>query len=166
MELLIVRHGPAGDRKAWRDSGRPDAERPLTQDGRRKARAAARGLAEVLDGVGLVATSPWKRAAQTADLLAAEFGAKVLAVPALVPDRPFEDLSAWLASRREKRLALVGHEPHLSEFATWLMTGRAESALALKKSQALLLDLHSPGPGGATLLWSVPPRLLRALGGG
>jgi phosphohistidine phosphatase SixA len=66
MELLIVRHGPAGDRESWHATGRPDTERPLTKDGRRKARAAAAALAHVIDGVELVATSSWTRAAQTA----------------------------------------------------------------------------------------------------
>jgi phosphohistidine phosphatase len=163
MELLIVRHGPAGDRKEWRASHRPDKERPLTKDGRRKTRAAARGLASVLDAVELVATSPWTRAAQSAEFLAAAFGAKIVALPELVPDRSYEELAAWLKNRREKRVALVGHEPHLSGFASWLMTGRDGSVLGLKKSQALLLDLKSPAPGGATLLWSLPPRQLRAL---
>ena len=163
MELLIVRHGPAGDREKWRASGRPDPERPLTKDGRRKTREAVRGLAELVGAVDLVATSPWTRAVQTAEFVAEAFGAKAVELSELVPGRPFEELAAWLKSRREGRVALVGHEPALSEFASWLMTGRGASVLKLKKSQALLLELKSPVPGGATLVWSLPPRQLRAL---
>jgi phosphohistidine phosphatase len=163
MELLIVRHGPAGERETWRARGRSDTERPLTKDGRRKARAAALGLARVLDGVDLVATSPWTRAAQTAELLAEAFGAKAAEFPELIPDRRFEDLLARLKTLRERRVALVGHEPHLSRFVSWLLTGRDHSLLRLKKSQALLLELKIPAPGAAELVWSLPPRQLRAL---
>jgi phosphohistidine phosphatase len=163
MELLIVRHGPAGDSAKWRASGRPDSERPLTKDGKRKTRAVARGLAVLVDSVDLIAASPWKRGAQTAQFLADEFGAKLTSRAELTPDREFEELARWLQSRHEARIALVGHEPHLSRFASWLMTGRDASVLRLKKSQALLLSLKSPVAGDAILVWSLPPRQLRAL---
>ena len=158
-----MRHGPAGDREKWRRTGRPDAERPLTKDGRRRAREAAAGLARAAGDVDLVATSPWTRAAQTAELVADACGGTIAARPELVPDRPFEELLAWLGARREGRVALVGHEPHLSRFASWLLTGRTRSALRLKKSQALLLELPRPAPGAAVLVWSLAPRQLRAL---
>ncbi len=166
MELLIVRHGPAGDaaeKAAWKRSGRPDSERPLTKDGRRKARAAARGLARVFGKAQLVATSPWTRAAQTAELLGEVFGAKTMEFPELIPDRKFEDLLARLKTLKQRRVVLVGHEPHLSRFGSWLLTGRDHSILRLKKSQALLLDLKTLAPGAAELIWSLPPRQLRAL---
>jgi phosphohistidine phosphatase len=167
MELLIVRHGPAGDaaeKAAWHRGGRPDSERPLTKDGKRRTRAAARGLAAVLDGVDLVATSPWARAARTAALVAEEFGAELVEFPELIPDRKFEDLLSRLKKLHERRVALVGHEPHLSRFASWLLTGREHSVLRLKKSQALLLELKTPAAGAAELVWSLTPRQLRALG--
>jgi phosphohistidine phosphatase len=167
MELLIVRHGPAGDsaeKAAWKRSGRPDSERPLTKDGRKKTRAAAAGLSRVVDGFRLVATSPFNRAAQTAGLFARALGADLVECPALVPDRPVEEALAWLKTRREKRLVFVGHEPHLSCFASYLLTGSDHSVLRLKKPQAILLDLKTLEPGGAQLVWSLPPRQLRALG--
>ena len=163
MELLIVRHGPAEDRARWRKTGRPDAERPLTKDGRRKTKAAARGMAELMRGVDVVAFSPWARAAQSAEFVSAAFAAKAVECPELIPDRPVAGLLAWLGGRTEKRVALIGHEPHLSRFASWLLTGREASVLSLKKSQALLLSLETASPGRATLLWSVPPRILRDL---
>lgn len=164
MELLILRHGPAGDPAKWAKSGRADRERPLTPDGRRKTAEAAAGLAEVFGRCDLVATSSWKRAAQTAALAAKalEAGAPV-ECPPLVPGSAQEDLLAWLKLRREKRLVLVGHEPSLSRFASWLMTGRPSAVLHLKKSQAVLLEMEKPAPGGAVLVWSLAPRQLRAL---
>ena len=166
MELLIVRHGPAGnavEKAAWKRSGRPDAERPLTKDGKRRTRAAARGLARVVDSVDLVATSPWTRAAQTAELVAKALDAKTIACPALIPGSALVDALEWLKTRREKNLVLVGHDPHLSRLASWLMTGEDHTILRLKKPQALLLEMKSFEPGGAELVWSLPPRQLRAL---
>ena len=166
MELLIVRHGPAGDdaeKAAWKRSRRPDSERPLTKDGRRRTRAAARGLARAVKKIDLVATSPWTRAAQTAELVAEAFGTKPVEWPELVPDRSFEDLLSRLKEVSMRRVALVGHEPHLSRFVSWLMTGQDHSILRLKKSQALLLELKTPEAGSAELVWSLPPRQLRSL---
>ncbi len=102
-------------------------------------------------------------ARQTAALLARELDAPVAACPALVPSRPFEELAAWLAAREEEKVALVGHEPHLSRFASWLLTGEPRSVLSLKKAQACLLELSEPASGKATLAWSLPPRVLRQL---
>lgn len=164
MELLIVRHGPAGDPAKWAKSGRADRERPLTPDGRRKTAEAAAGLAEAFGRCDLVATSPWKRAAQTAALVSKALGAgPPVECPPLVPGWALEDLVVWLKLRREKRIALVGHEPQLSRFASWLMTGKPDAVIQLKKSQAVLLELEKPAPGAAVLVWSLAPRQLRAL---
>jgi phosphohistidine phosphatase len=164
MELLIVRHGPAGDKDEWRKTGRPDAERPLTAEGRRKTAAAARGL-RGLAGADLVLTSPWKRAQQTAALVAAELDAPMEVTEALLPDREFEELARALRGAKKKSVAVVGHEPHLSGFATWLLIGgEGRPVLALKKGQAALLDTDGTA-GSATLLWSVAPKGLRGLAG-
>ena len=163
MKLLIIRHGQAGEREDWRATGRPDSERPLTKDGRRKTRAAARGLKDLVDGVDLVMSSPWTRAAQTAELVAEALGGKLATLDSLTPDRPYGDTLAWLKTRKEKRIALIGHEPHLSGLVSWLTVGLDRSILRLKKSQALLLYLPKTQAGAGELVWSIPPRQLRAL---
>ena len=160
MEILVVRHGLAGDKADWVKTGRRDSERPLTPEGRRKPHEAAKGL-KTLTEVQVVATSPWTRAKQTAVLLSRELDVPVTPCPALVPSRPFEELAAWLAGRKESKVALVGHEPHLSGFVSWLLTGDPRPVLSLKKAQACLLELTEPAPGKATLLWSIPPKVLR-----
>src|SRR6185503_18346353 len=125
------------------------SERPLTKDGLRRTRDAAAGIARVVEDCELVATSPWKRAAQTAAAVAKALDADLVECPALTPDAHLDDALAWLKTRKEKSLALVGHEPHLSELASWLLTGTKRSVLRLKKPQALLLDLKKLEPGSA-----------------
>lgn len=162
MEILVVRHGPAGDRAAWAKTGRRDSERPLTPDGRRRTREAAEGL-KTLAEVELVATSPWTRARQTAVILGGALGAPIEECPALVPSRPLEELAEWLFAREEKRVAVVGHEPHLSRFVSWLLTGAPRPLIVLKKAQAVLIEAAAPESGKAVLLWSLPPRVQRRL---
>ncbi len=162
MELLVFRHGLAGEREDWAKTGRPDSERPLTAEGRRKTEEAAEGAASLFEG-DLVATSPWTRAAQTAERLAEELGCPVAECPALLPSAPFEELAVWLEGLKEERVAIVGHEPHLSRFVSWLLGAEGRSVVSLKKAQALLLDLKKPARGRAVLLWSIPPRALRRL---
>ena len=51
-------------------------------------------------------------------------------------------------------VACVGHEPNLSQFAGWLLTGGEKSFLELRKGGACLLDFAGRvAPGNATLLW-------------
>ena len=69
MRLLFIRHAIAEDRDEWAKSGRPDAERPLTDRGRDRMRRAARGLARLLPRPDLIATSPYLRAAETAAIV-------------------------------------------------------------------------------------------------
>jgi broad specificity phosphatase PhoE len=67
VHLLLVRHAIAEERgAAWPD----DDQRPLSHDGARKWKRAARGLARVVPSVDLLLTSPLTRTFQTAEILA------------------------------------------------------------------------------------------------
>jgi phosphohistidine phosphatase len=160
MRLLIVRHAPAGDKETFAKTGRPDAERPLTGSGRQKMREAARGLRELLFGLDWIATSPLKRARQTAAVLAKIYGARVIELVELEPGAAPASLEKRLASMGET-VAVVGHEPHLSALTGYYLGGKAAP---LKKGGACLLEFGAaPKKGGAALVWSVPPKALRAL---
>lgn len=162
MELIILRHAPAGDKREWAKSGRPDPERPLTAQGRRRAKSAAEGLAALCGSADLVATSPWVRARRTAEPVAKALGARLVETPLLIPGASPAELSRWLTGLRKKRVVLVGHEPHLSGVVSWLMTGKTRPVVLLKKGQAVSLELPASGRN-AVLLWSLPPRALKRL---
>ncbi len=72
--LIVVRHGETEWSRLGRHTGRTDLG--LTDLGREQARAAAEVVVEVLDGrrIGLVFSSPRKRALATADLALSGFG--------------------------------------------------------------------------------------------
>lgn len=158
MKLLIVRHGLAGDKARWRG---PDSERPLTKEGRRKFKKAAEGLAR-LEDVDLVATSPFLRAVQTAELLAGECGARVEKVPALAPGRRPEEALAALAALRGEVVAVVGHEPGLGRLVG-LLCSATGLRLKLRKGGACLVDCGPrPRAAAGTLHWAMTADQLKA----
>jgi phosphohistidine phosphatase len=166
MQLLVIRHGMAGDRDEFAFTGRPDAERPLTKDGREKMKRAAEGLTTVCKRLDLIASSTLVRAVQTAEIVADEYGGMDLAtLDALAPERAPDDLLPWLRSHDQAlTIAVVGHDPHLSFLVGWLLTGRHESFVEIKKGGAVMLEFEDPPvAGGGLLVWSLTPGQLRKL---
>jgi phosphohistidine phosphatase len=160
VELLVVRHGISEDAA---ESGR-DADRALTRNGRERMAAEVRGLQRLELRVDRVLHSPWRRAVETAELLEPLAGGGAwreacehLAAP---PGR------ALLAALRGERLAVVGHEPWLTELIALLALGNPRSghALDLKKGGVAWLE-GEVRPGGMGLRALFTPRALRRLGG-
>jgi phosphohistidine phosphatase len=167
MKLLVIRHGVAGTRDEWAGTGRPDTHRPLTEEGRKKMRRAARGLRAVVPRIDVLASSPLVRATQTAEIVAAEYGDLPFdAIAELSPERRPDELLGWLRSQKPgTTVAVVGHEPHLGFLAGWLLTARNDSFVDFRKGGAVLLEFDDPPAGGnAVLAWALTPRQLRTLG--
>jgi phosphohistidine phosphatase len=166
FRVLVVRHAPAGDRAAYAKTGRPDAGRPLTERGRAKMKKAARGLRFLAGRVAAIATSPLTRARQTTALLAKQYPrARLTELTELEPGRDPAALLMRLKTLASP-VAAVGHEPQLSAFVAFCLGGPGLKA-PLKKGGACLLEFSGePRRGGASLLWSVPPKVLRALSKG
>lgn len=159
MHLYVIRHAIAEDAAPGQD----DAHRELTPDGEKKARRVIRGLRELDVDFERVLTSPWRRAAQTAALLAplcdvAPTETELLCQP------PRAELLALIAEHNATT-AVVGHEPWLSELVAWLAFGdvRHGDALDLRKAGVVWLE-GSAVPGAMTLRAFLPPRILRAVG--
>jgi phosphohistidine phosphatase len=159
-ELFIIRHAVAHERDAskWPN----DDQRPLTDDGIRKFQRAARGLSRLIEPPDELLTSTLTRARQTAALLvnAADFPAPIELAP-LRPDTPAKTLIAALAKRRPLRVAIVGHEPDLSQLLGVLL-GAAKARVELKKGACAQLSFTGRIEAGAGQLISLwPPRTLR-----
>src|SRR5262249_28006446 len=154
-EIIFLRHAPAGEREDWARSGRPDSERPLTMDGRRRAKEAAKGVAALVGKADLVAASPWTRAKETAAPAAKALGCPLVESNLLLPSRSAASLASWLAGLDGQRVVLVGHDPHLSRVIAWFLGSNGSRTVAMKKGQALLLEMPKAGAGQATLRWSL-----------
>jgi phosphohistidine phosphatase len=158
MLLYLIRHGKAA-------AGPIDAERALTADGIAEMRRVARRLAKLGVAFDATLTSPLVRARETADVLAeAGIAGAVEECAALAPGGTLEqalDRVARASARGAGRIALVGHEPGLSEWAARL-AGAPPGALELKKGGVVGRELpdRSPVEGRATLFWLTSPKLL------
>lgn len=163
MRICLVRHAIADERgPAYPD----DSLRPLTREGIERMGEAAAGIARLFVPA-LIVSSPYTRARQTADIVAA----------ALDPAAPVverselataDDLAlfTWTNERRVDDVAFVGHEPYLSATLALLLTGDAAGMAApFKKGAAALLSCpQGAAPGTAALEWFVQPAGLRAIG--
>jgi phosphohistidine phosphatase len=166
MRILIIRHAVAEERESFAKSAQDDALRPLTRQGRKKMRKAARGLARLVPAVDVIASSPLVRAVQTAEIVSEAFdGARFVQIAALSPRKPPAQLLEWLqAHPPEATVALVGHEPHLSTFLCWLLTGLQESFVVFKKGAATLVEAAHPVTAGrAKMLWLLKSSQLREI---
>src|SRR5690348_15421746 len=112
--VYFIRHGIAEEAETFDG---PDAERPLTAQGRAKMARIGKALVDLKVKPAQILTSPLVRARRTAEIVAKALGAR----------RPVEDdgrlaggfdyhlLGAILNDRvNVKSLMLVGHEPSMS----------------------------------------------------
>ena len=164
MDLYLVRHGIAfqRDQERWPDDG----DRPLTPQGEKRFRAAARGLGRLAPAVGANLSSPLVRAWRTAEILAEEAGWPApSSEPALAEGSP-QQLLELIRGDGYASAALVGHEPDLSRFASFLLAGAPGAVpIEMKKGGVACLRFDAaPAPGSALLRWFATPKLLRALG--
>jgi len=167
MQLLVIRHATAVTREASATSDADDAQRPLTDDGRRKMAVGAKGLRRLVPALDVLAASPFVRAQQTAAIVAKRYGdIPVVTTPSLRPDSAPSAFLTWLRAQDGNVVAIVGHEPHLGMLITWLLTGLAESRVPLGKGGASLLEFASaPRKGQAMLRWALLPSQLRRMAG-
>ncbi len=163
MQVLIIRHGKAEERGLLKR----DALRPLTPEGRKDMRKAARGLRALLDPPAVLAASPLVRARQTAEIVQTVFAGpeQLTELAQLAPGTPAKELLAWLTTQpRDATVALVGHEPDLSALVGYLLTGHERSLLELKKGAACLVEFGTRARAGeGRLLWALTAKQLRAL---
>jgi phosphohistidine phosphatase len=167
MRLLVVRHAIAEDREAFARSDKDDANRPLTSEGRRKMERAALGLKQLVPALDVLAASPYKRAFDTAEIIAGAYGGvTVERVPELAPGAGVDRVVGWLTGRHARgSVAVVGHEPDLSRLVCTLLAATNGPFLELRKGAACLLEFPGPvGKGAATLDWFLGPKHLRLLG--
>jgi phosphohistidine phosphatase len=165
LRLVLVRHAIAEEGgAAWPD----DDQRPLSRDGQRKWKQAARGLSGLVSPVDLLLTSPLVRTVQTAEILARALSpsARLQLFDPLRPDsRPVAIVAALRARSPAGTVVLVGHEPTLSELAASLL--HLQGPLAFRKGAAMAMTTRGLGSRGpARLEWFLTPRMLRELAGG
>ena len=160
MLLLLIRHAQA----AQRDDGQfpDDSIRPLVPKGRKTQGRMSRRLRRL----GLVPTSilssPWKRAWQTAGILARETGLgkkQRTQCPALATEPRLEAIAEAVGAHGpDDIVALVGHEPWMSELASQLLSGSpTRLAIDFPKSGVLGIEAETVGAASGRLKFFLVP---------
>jgi len=121
MTLYLIRHGHAEDRTVWH---RPDIERPLIEKGIKRAYKAFSRFLIKYAPPAIIISSEAVRAYQTADILSEICGIGYSMRSELNPGAEPEDYQTVLDSLDVAQpVALVGHEPDMSEFLSEYLTG-------------------------------------------
>lgn len=163
MLLIIVRHGIAEDRKTFKLKDKSDQHRPLTERGKKKFQVIAKKLKKFIGPIDLIVSSPLVRAEQTAKILQDEYPkVKFLQSETLAPASHSNDFAKWChqhVKKGTKCLVIIGHEPHLSQLASWLLFGSQQSHIKIKKGGCLALEINQAiGPKKGVLLWALTPK--------
>jgi phosphohistidine phosphatase len=175
MYLYLIRHGIAVEQDPFAlDQMADDEARYLTKLGRKKVTQVAEKLEELELTFDLIITSPLVRAQQTAEILIDRQISTRLEVANDL--KPMGNLPEWLhnwnATDRHdiSTLALVGHEPNLSQWAELWIFGEVCDRLILKKGGIIglkfpdigvsALDGNGLAIGTAQLSCLVPPKYL------
>ena len=162
MLLYIVRHGVAMDPTDPKSP--PEPERPLTAKGVQKTRAAALGLRAWGAKPDVLITSPYVRAAQTAEIFAEALEyptEKIRASEALKPGGNPVDAIKEISRLRAKEVMCFGHAPQLDLMIAHV-TGAHGVFTSLKKAGVACLE-HTAGHGRWEVLWILTPKMLRQL---
>jgi phosphohistidine phosphatase len=127
--IWMLRHGEAED-----GSGKPDAERELTEKGERQSRTAGRAMAEIGVKLDACLASPKVRGRRTAELACEALGVEVETDERLAGG----DFDPYELAAGRGDVLLVGHEPDFSR-ATAMATG---SRVKFKKGGLAAFDDH------------------------
>ena len=165
MKLVIVRHADAGEAADFAKTGKPDALRPLSEKGREQMKDAAVGLGKLVPKCGMIVSSPYTRAVQTATIVAEIYRAEIEQTSTLEPETAPDDFVHWLRENdHPETIIAVGHQPHCGALLTWLMAGASESHAEFKKGGAALVEFDDKIRRGAGVLrWMMGPKELAAL---
>lgn len=147
MDLYLIRHAIAEERR----DGFPDTQRELTDMGRARFSRMVEDLARGKVRLDRVYTSPWTRAAQTAELLAPINRGGVIPTEGLA-GAPRPDFFAGLLG---ETVACVGHEPWMSDTLALLTTGEPRGTWIRFKKGAIAWLRGEPSPADMHLraLW-------------
>ncbi|TVR14880.1 MAG: hypothetical protein EA401_03660 [Planctomycetota bacterium] len=156
MKLAFLRHGRSADRHSWT---RPDADRPLTQDGILRCKLLLLSYRRCIEGDQIL-TSPFVRCRQTAELAADGWNLPVREIPQFAPGvaNP-QQRTAILVELGARAPIIVGHEPDLSQWIQHLSGMRCD----LRKGGLALLE-GDPCAGGMMVHGLFAPRHVLALG--
>lgn len=155
MDLLLLRHADANTEAAT------DDDRKLSDKGIGQAKKVGRFCKEHDIQPEIILTSPIRRAKETADIVAEQFGTKATTVPWLAcgmqPEKALAELAKYA---KHECVMIVGHQPDLSMLIATLLDLPHEEQIHVRKASLTRLECAAFARRSACLQWSVPCRLM------
>ena len=165
MFVFIARHAWAGERgdPRWPD----DSLRPLTPEGIARYDEVVKQLVTRGFEPARIATSPYVRCRQTADLIAKRVAASpVAAAPAideledLEPGSYLEPVITWSNAQGGADVCWVGHSPDVERFTATLI-GDSSARIRFAKGAVAAIEFDDEViAGGGELYWLATAKLL------
>ena len=156
MEIYLLRHAAAENAPP----GMQDSERALTPEGREKLKRVLKRAKSAGVEPGVMLSSPYRRALETAEIAAEVLGyrRKVVQTAALVPNASPHDVWQEIRSRKdESSILLSSHEPLMSSTIA-LFLGNPAMLVDMKKSALVRVDCDRFGPEPRGILkWMLTP---------
>jgi phosphohistidine phosphatase len=146
--------------KSDHPGGLADIDRPLSRRGEASAHAIGAAITSFGAAPDLVATSPARRAFDTASLArqGGDWDAEITTVPEFYGGGPMAVLAAVERVWSGDRLLIVGHEPIWSSTVSLLIGG---GTIQMVTAAVACVEFLPPlEPGTAWLRWMLHPRLL------
>lgn len=139
MKVLVIRHAIAQDREDFKHFD--DDLRPLTSKGKKEFEKVCKAYKKLYPDVKEFYTSSLLRATETADILKKKYKKNYKIIEELRPECPSQELLKKIKNSKKDFVAIIGHEPSLSEFIGYAVTGKKKSIVEMKKGGACLLEI-------------------------
>lgn len=163
MFLYLARHAWAGHHG---DPGWPDDSlRELTPKGAKRFAKLVKTLADRGFEPARIATSPYARCRQTADIIAKHTPAEppIDELDALAPGSDLRELIRWTASQEGGDVCWVGHNPDIQRLAAALL-GAPNAGVRFAKGAVCAIQFDEPlsadDPSAGELYWHVTAKVL------
>ena len=161
MQLLIIRHAIAVPRGT---PGVPDQDRPLTPEGEKKFREAARGLAKLVERPTRSSRAPGgARSRPRRSRPRRGAGSSPRRRPPSPAARSRSRSRCSTATPTARRWPWSATSRDVSALLARLLGTRHDDRLAFKKGGAALVDVPGRLAGGGALVLFLPPKVLRKL---
>jgi phosphohistidine phosphatase len=160
MFIYIARHAWAGERgdPRWPD----DSLRELTPDGIERYTKVVKALAARGLAPSRIATSPYTRCRQTADIIAkyADGQPKIDELEALEPGSDLEPLLEWSRAQGDADTCWVGHSPDVERLTADLLGDGAARIRFAKGAVAAVRFQSGIDDGTGELYWLATAKTL------
>ncbi len=151
MVIYFLRHGDVADYSV------DDASRILSEKGEEQAAIVGKALVTLGLNIDYILSSPLSRAKQTADIVGDILhNQNIKTSEYLVPESNPRQLISELNVISHGSVLLVGHEPQLRSFSSYLLTDSLHMDILFRKASLSCITIGLPiRQGKGTLQWHI-----------